>query len=84
MKRFIKKGLKLLEKDLDLMGIIKEQKYHLKHLKQHVEIIIKNDIINIDKDSSEEGKKNAKNHVNTKASKPKLIKDVKDINSHKQ
>ena len=58
MKKFIQKGNKQLEKDFDLMEIIKQHKLHQKHLKDQVEDIPKHDLLNIDSDSMEEGKRN--------------------------
>ena len=34
IKRFIKKGIKSLQKDLDMMFVFKQHKHHHKHLKE--------------------------------------------------
>ena len=48
MKRFIKKGIKRFERDLDMMDIFKQHKHHHKHLIGKDEYLIKDDPLNID------------------------------------
>ena len=48
MKRFIKKGIKRFQKDLDMMVIFKQHKHHHKYLKEKEEDIIKHDPLYID------------------------------------
>ena len=58
IRRFIKKGIKRLDEDLDIMDIIKQHKYHHEHLKEVDENIIKEHPLDIDNDSDEEEQNN--------------------------
>ena len=48
MKRFIKKGIQRLEKDLDMLELFKQHKIHQKYLKEQDKDIVKDHLINID------------------------------------
>ena len=60
MKRFIAKGNKRLEEDMDMFCMIKQHKHHHKFLKSLDEDIIKHDTFDLDYDSVEEQKSDPK------------------------
>ena len=65
MKRFIAKGNKRLEVDMDMFCMIKQHKHHHIYLKQQDEEIIKNDTFDLDYDSMEEEKNKKIAHKKT-------------------